>query len=483
MNTVATAAMPPARVVDTVIQRMDASGGFPALVHAVGQIVEALERGVEDTTVLANAVLADVSLTQKVLRLANSAMYAPIGRDIATVSHALMVLGYEAVGYLALGVRLISSLGQTGTFNAAAEKALGQSMLAGSVATAVVARIDIANSEEGVVCSLLHRLGELLVVFYLPEEWRRIQKAVMAGRDEDDAARAVLGMGLEELGRQVARKWHMPAKIVGTMSSADGDGAAATADTRLVAVTRFSNQAARIMSSGNGPATETRLAELAEGYGAALGVAGDTLLGAVQVAIDAATAEPLLAALLRGDGAGDGGAEEESGAEGVAALRDGLRDIREAIAEGGTPREIMAMATEVMYSGQDLLRAAVFIHDPEKQVYRVQATLAAKQPNHLVGLAFADAFSPDVVHIVLSKQADVYIDNPRDTKIAHRLPDWIARHGLFPFFILPMVRDGKSIGFLYGQQKDYVELADEALALLKQLRDVLAGVLAGSQSR
>ena len=86
-----------------IMQRMNESGGFPALDHSVAQIVEALEVGEEDTTPLVNAVLADVSLTQKVLRLANSAMYAPIGRSVSTVSHALMVLGFEAVGHLALG--------------------------------------------------------------------------------------------------------------------------------------------------------------------------------------------------------------------------------------------------------------------------------------------------------------------------------------------------------------------------------------------
>jgi HD-like signal output (HDOD) protein len=466
---------PPIQLVEMVIQRMDESGGFPALTRAVGQIVEALERGVEDNTVLANAVLADVSLTQKVLRLANSAMYAPIGRDIATVSHALMVLGYEAVGYLALGVRLISSLGQTGMTTAAAEKALGQSMLAGSVASAVVARVEIPNGEEGVVCSLLHRLGQLLVIFYLPDEWRRIQKFVMVGRDEEEAARAVLGIDLEELGRLVARKWHMPAKIIGTMSAEGHDGQE-VADERLLAVTRFSNRAARIMSTGAGPDMEAQLADLAAGFGPALNVDGDALLGAVKVAIDGATAEPLLASLLL-DRETPAGVADAHGTGGRTSLLDGLRDIRHAIAEGGTPKEIMAMAVEVMYSGQDLQRAAVFLHDPASQVYQTQATLSARQPNHLQGLSFADAFSPNVVHIVLSRHADVYIDNPRDTKIAHRLPDWIAHHGLFPFYILPMVRDGKSFGFLYGQQKDNAALDEEALALLKQLRDLLAGVV------
>lgn len=467
----------PALVVKTVIQRMDASGGFPALTRAVGQIVEVLESGAEDAEALASVVLADLSLTQKVLRLANSAMYAPIGRNITTVSHALMVLGYEAVGYLALGVRLISSLGEVGTHTAVTEKVLGQSMLAGSVATVVVTRIDIPNGEEGVICALLHRLGQLLVAFYLPEEWRSIQKAIKAGRDEETAARAVLGIGLEELGQMVARKWHMPVKIIATMS-ASGTPDESEVEARLLAVTRFSNQAAGIMASGNGHLVEGQLAELATGYGQALGVDGATLLGAVKVAVDEATAEPLLAGLLRegSDAVAGGPANPATGR--LAQLREGLRGIQQAIAEGGSPSEIMAMAVEVMFTSQELQRAAVFLHDPEMRTYVVQATLSAKSPNHLQGLSFVDTFSANVVHVVLSKHADVYIDNPRDTKIAHRLPDWIGRYGLFPFYLLPMVSGGGCVGFLYGQQSDHVTLDEESLALLKKLRDLLAGALA-----
>jgi HD-like signal output (HDOD) protein len=467
---------PPVQLVETVVQRMDASGGFPALTRAVSQIVEALEGGVDDITALTSVVLADLSLTQKVLRLANSAMYAPISRNISTVSHALMVLGYEAVGYLALGVRLISSLGQTGMPTPAAEVVLGQSMLAGSIATAVVAKMEMANGEEGVICSLLHRLGQLLVVFYLPEEWRRIQRHMAAGRDEDEAARMVLGISLTELGTLVAQNWNMPAKIVQTMSP-EGAQTEAVQDQGLLAVTRFSNQAARIMSAGSGAHVDEQLAALATKYGEALAVDGATLLGAVQIAVDEATEEPFLAGLLR-DGDGREQTAEAEAEPGLAHLDEGLQDIRRAIAEGGSPQAIMAMVVEVMFTGQYLQRAAVFMHDPENHCYRVQATLSSKPANHLQGLSFPDAFSPNVVHIALSKHADVYIDNPRDTKIAHRLPDWIAHHGLFPFYILPMTRDGKSLGFLFGLQRDNTDLPDGVLPLLKELRDLLTGVVA-----
>ena len=47
-------------------------------------------------------VLSDPALTQRVLRLANSAMYSVFGRKINTVSKAVMVLGIESIGHLAM---------------------------------------------------------------------------------------------------------------------------------------------------------------------------------------------------------------------------------------------------------------------------------------------------------------------------------------------------------------------------------------------
>jgi hypothetical protein len=59
---------------------------------------------------MTQTVLSDPVLTQKVLRLANSGMYSAFGQRINTVSKAVLVLGTEAIGHLALGLKLIEEL-------------------------------------------------------------------------------------------------------------------------------------------------------------------------------------------------------------------------------------------------------------------------------------------------------------------------------------------------------------------------------------
>ena len=55
---------------------------------------------------LTNLILKSVSLSAKMLRLANSVQYNRSGRRILSVSHAITLLGWEAVRDLASGMHL-----------------------------------------------------------------------------------------------------------------------------------------------------------------------------------------------------------------------------------------------------------------------------------------------------------------------------------------------------------------------------------------
>jgi len=458
-----------------ILQRMGESGGFPALDRSVATIVEAMERSVVDTKPLVDAVLGDVSLTQKVLRLANSAMYAPISSSVSTVTQAVHVLGFEAVGHLALGVKLIGSMGQIRANSRSAEQELAHSLLAGSVAGSVAGKAGLQHGEMGVVCSLLHRLGRLLVSFYLPEEWERIQAAVQAGADEAQAARQELGMSFHDVGTHIAQQWRLPANIVRTMRS-EGTPVAEEGGDALLALTRFSDLSAGVIASPPDEAASRFLEELAGKFGPALGLAPGELLQAVKAATDDATAEPLLASVLV-ENNGPRPAPVQP-ADPLARLKNGVRDVRQAVDMGEPAPSVQQLALRAMFRALDLSRVAILLLDQGMEAYRVTATLSVRTPNRLEGFAMPAKAGSDLAHVALARKVDIYIDNPRDPKIAPHFPDWIRAHGLHPFFLLPMTgQDGKPMGLLYGQQQDDIKLSKETLGQLAVLRDLLQGVL------
>ncbi|WP_308602298.1 HDOD domain-containing protein [Massilia sp. Dwa41.01b] len=183
-------------------ERTRRQGDMPGFARAINAILASMRGEDEQEFSMAQTVLSDPVLTQKVLRLANSGMYSAFGQRVNTVSKAVLVLGTEAIGHLALGLKLIEELSRNRPDSAPAHVEMEKAVLAGMVAHQVAARAATRDPEEAVVCSILHSLGRMMVTFYLPEAWARLQ-APGAGGGE----RSVLGLSLEELGRAAAEHW------------------------------------------------------------------------------------------------------------------------------------------------------------------------------------------------------------------------------------------------------------------------------------
>jgi len=99
-------APPPA--FDRLLLAMHDSRGIPARERSVASVLGALDGGDAPAQGAVPFIIEDFALTQKVLKLANSAMYAPFGAGTASVSSAMAVLGTEAVLHLVLGADLVS---------------------------------------------------------------------------------------------------------------------------------------------------------------------------------------------------------------------------------------------------------------------------------------------------------------------------------------------------------------------------------------
>jgi HD-like signal output (HDOD) protein len=196
-------------------ERIRRRGDMPGFTKAITAILGAM-RGEDDGEFsMTRTVLTDPVLTQKVLRLANSGMYAAFGQRVNTISKAVMVLGLDAIGHLALGLKLVEELTSSSTDSMGAQVEMEKAVLAGMVAQQVAATLPNVDAEEAVVCSILQTLGRMMVTFYLPEQWEVLQ-AGGAGREED-AAPAVLGLTLEEIGRATAEHWGLPKNLVAGM--------------------------------------------------------------------------------------------------------------------------------------------------------------------------------------------------------------------------------------------------------------------------
>lgn len=168
-------------VVERLMLAMKDSKGIQASERSVASVLGALDDGNDDKREIASHIIEDFALTQKVLKLANSSMYAPFGSGSSSVSAALLVLGSEAVLHLVLGADQISDE------DLKKDESLLQTLLASELA-----RNACADSvEDASIATLMYEIGRLMTCKYLVAESAAIARRVASGLDPQDAVIAV----------------------------------------------------------------------------------------------------------------------------------------------------------------------------------------------------------------------------------------------------------------------------------------------------
>lgn len=217
---------------DRLFAAMRGNKGVPALESTVAAVLAKLTDAGKGPSDLAGSIVEDFALTQKVLKLANSSMYAPFSSGASSVSSALDIVGADALLHVVLSTASVSA------DELDSDAALAATLMASELARSVCTE----RSEEASTAALLYGLGSLLTATYLPQESAAIAHKVAQQTAPEDAERAVLGMTLQQVGAEVARKWKLPAAIV---SIIDGTG-----DPTLVGVAKFSSEASALIQAG-----------------------------------------------------------------------------------------------------------------------------------------------------------------------------------------------------------------------------------------
>lgn len=451
-------------------KRLGEKGDFPSLSKSVQDLAEAMHDEDNSIADITGTILSDFTLTQKVIRLANSAMYSGIGGEITTVTKAAVVLGLDSVLHLALSVRFIDTLSASAQDSVTARSEMAKALLAGDIARNIVGKARVKESEEAVVCALLHHLGRLLLVFCFPDEWSEIQKISAGNRiAENEATLHVIGVTLDEISQEAAKNWRLPKKISNSMMSPVSPSGTSIPGSmewlRLMA--GFAGEAASAVVEGG---DNNRLAELASRYGDALLVPADSIMESVSQAITAAKESSILEEV-----------EEPHGkpADSKERLSTGVRETIDALAEGMNFGNALNLVLETMYGSMGFNRVIAFLR--EGSSFNGKVGFGATMPEALPRLSFSEAYATDVFHLSLANNADVFIEDAAAPKSASSMPAWLTETlpDVRAFVLLPMSFNGHTIGMLYGDwRKGTTELVEQGeLALMRSLRDNLIKLL------
>lgn len=194
---------------------------LPAMSENVQELISLSTSSRSAAYDLSRVVLKDYSLTNKVLQIVNSAYYS-LSKPVSSISRAVTVLGFDAVREIALGIALFDDFIKSGVEKEPISKLMTQAFLSGLQAREVATKKNInVLPEEAFICSLLHRLGKIIVCIYLPGVYKKIEKKIALGKSEESASKSLLGdLTYGEIGKEVAIFWNLSDRIVNSMEPA-----------------------------------------------------------------------------------------------------------------------------------------------------------------------------------------------------------------------------------------------------------------------
>ncbi len=516
---------------DFLLRRMRHKSDFPALSDSVARIQKVADSENKNVSALSGEILKDVALTNKLLRLVNTASFSTAAGGISTVSRAVALVGFNSIRNMALSLVLLEHMHDKAHATQLKEEFL-RSLLAGMLASEL--GTTVPGSEEAYLGALFQNLGRLLTAFYFPEEARQVRGIVASSGapgetrvTEATASVRVLGLGFETLGLGVAKAWGLPATLQACMRTPSGEPPArppADATDRLRWLTYTSNRIADALLQAEPENAAGEVAAMAKRYARVLGVTPERIEAASATAreklaqavdamslqvpkqsparrlfsiapaaaasgvdfdlptLDEARTQALAAQgddatvreTIRAVASDQAAAPESAPVDACSVLTAGIEDITTTLIDNFKLDDVLRMILETMYRALAFRHVVFCLRDVKSGALTGRFGFGAGVEPIAAAFRVPLRGATDLFSAVCTKGADVFIADTRAVPIASRLPPWYVERVNAPsFLLLPVFLHGAPLGLIYADRAKAGgnELGERELSLLRTLRN------------
>jgi HD-like signal output (HDOD) protein len=185
------------------LEQVQSLPALPMVVNAVSRHMgQSRARGAEIARLLAH----DQALTARILKLANSAFYAP-KEAVRTPEQAVVMLGFATVRGIILKASIFTA------FEVAEARAFWLHALGTACAARAIANASgIIPADDAFVMGLLHDVGKLALDKFVPDLYKPVRAYVAEhGGLLRDAEEKILGCDHAVVGRFLCQHWSLPA--------------------------------------------------------------------------------------------------------------------------------------------------------------------------------------------------------------------------------------------------------------------------------
>jgi HD-like signal output (HDOD) protein len=223
------------RTPESIREKVSSILQLPALPSIAMEIVEMVDNPKTSASKLGKVIASDQALTAKVLKIANSPFYG-FPRRISTVEFAIIVLGYDALKEIVIGISLISALQRKSDLQFDARSFWDHAVTTGVVARRLARDTGYRVSGEVFVAGLLHDMGISIMHRFFRTEYRQILEAMQStGKPFLELELEILGATHADIGGWLAERWNLPSHLVEALALHHTPGRA-TKNQDLVAI-------------------------------------------------------------------------------------------------------------------------------------------------------------------------------------------------------------------------------------------------------
>lgn len=493
---------------DFLLRRMRSKTDFPALSGIISEINKIVASESESHNKLAQVILQDFALTNKIIKLVNTVSFRQFGGNINTISKAVVILGFDTIRNVAMTLILLEFLQNKSQAVDLIDEVIS-SFFAGVLAAELSSDGLPGEAEEAMICAMFFNLGRLLATFYFFEESRQIIRLMQDQKiSEEQAAIKVLGISYNQLGEGVAENWNFPKRLLtGMKKLPPGKIKKSTNELEQLSVkVNLANDLVTVSSITDVTEKNNELKKLCARYEWVIPVSEKMLSGALENSLNelsnrsvilgiAVGKSPLLSKIRKWSGqpeaeipkpveldgltildtlTSDAAAHSPIHHDPDAILSAGIQDVTNTLVEDYKLNDVLQMVLETIYRSLGFKHTIIFIRDNKQNVMLAKFGFGEHVDVILPKLKFSLVFVSDVFHLAIEKGLDLVIEDVNAKTISDKIPSWY-RDSIDAqcFFLLPIMVNKKAIGLIYAdmQEANMLKISERQLSLLRTLRN------------
>ncbi|MHC4873470.1 MAG: HDOD domain-containing protein [Planctomycetota bacterium] len=198
---------------DALIAEISELPTLPDVVAKVNELVNSSSASAGDIN---DVISRDISLSSKVLKMVNSSFYG-FPRRITSITHAVVILGFNTVRNLALSAFVFSAFKDNKSLKFDYRQFWLHSIGVGITANGIAQNLGLSQTEkeDSFMAGLLHDVGKVVMCEFLADKAKLVIDKV---KEKDclfyEAEKELLDFNHASLGGSLLEKWNLPISIV-----------------------------------------------------------------------------------------------------------------------------------------------------------------------------------------------------------------------------------------------------------------------------